>query len=108
LTAIEDEAGWTIADRDTGELIGSFGTKSVHPTEEDALEEARRFGSKWSWPTIPGGLVEPAALFPSDAGEREETESTDVHDVCVTSDGRNLHDEGYCDWYGQDYNEWRG
>lgn len=45
-----DGTHWTVIDRDTGELIGSFGMKVEVATCEEALDEAERFGSKWGWP----------------------------------------------------------
>lgn len=47
----DDGEFWTTIDRDTGELIGSFGIMNRLPTREAALREAERFGSKWGWPT---------------------------------------------------------
>lgn len=43
---------WTVVDRDTREQIGSFGLPVCMATEEEALEEAQRFGSKWAWETV--------------------------------------------------------
>lgn len=62
LTAVKrsDDDGefWTTIDRDTGELIGSFGIMNRLPDREAALDEAERFGSKWAWP-VDRDFVEP-------------------------------------------------
>lgn len=42
------------------------------------------------------------------AAKTASAESGKHEAFCITADGRNLHDEGYCDVTGQDYNEWRG
>lgn len=50
LVAVERDGHWTVIDRETKELIGSFGMEVNLPTRDEALDEAQRFGSKWDWP----------------------------------------------------------